>query len=93
MHAFARSISAIWLVTTPLSGLALILIVFIRAYSLQRRTVIREDAEKTNDPEGGESPGEAGSTEVEEVPRTKGDATERTPSSLEGETARQKTEA
>lgn len=90
MHAFARSISAIWLVTTPLSGLALILIVFIRAYSLQRRTVIREDAD---DPEGGESPGEAGSTEVEEVPRTKGDATERTPSSLEGETARQKTEA
>lgn len=90
MHAYARSISTIWLVNTPLSALGLILIVFIRVYSLHR-TVIREGAEKTSDPEKGEAVkkagGEAGPTEVEEA-ATRDDATERTLSSLGEETAR-----
>lgn len=85
MHAYARSISTIWLVNAPLSALGLILIVFIRAYSLQR-VVIREGAEKTSDPEKGEAVekvgGEAGFTEAE-----KDDTTEQTPPSLGEETA------
>lgn len=90
MHAYARSISTVWLVNTPLSALALILIVFIRAYSLHRTTVVREGAEKTNDPEKDEgvkqASGEAGSTEVQEA-ATKDSAMERTLSNLSGETA------
>jgi len=91
MHAFARSISTIWFVNAPLSALGLILVVFIRPYSLHR-TIIREGAEAASDPEKGRAVkttgGEAGSTEVEEVP-TKDDAAGRTPSSLGGETARE----
>lgn len=90
MHAYARSISTIWLVNTPLSTLGLILVVFIRVYSLHR-TVIREGAENASDPEKGgaveKAGGEASSAEVEEV-ATKDDATERTLSSLGVETAR-----
>ncbi|KAF8136614.1 MFS general substrate transporter [Boletus edulis] len=89
MHAYARSVSTIWLVNTPLSALGLILIIFIRAYSLHR-TVIREGAEKTNDPEKGEgvkeTSGKAGSIEVEEAPINHG-ATVSTSSSLGEETA------
>ncbi|KAG6376367.1 MFS general substrate transporter [Boletus reticuloceps] len=89
MHAYARSVSTIWLVNTPLSALGLILIIFIRAYSLHR-TVIREGTEKTNDPEKGEgvkeTSGKAGSIEVEKAPINHG-ATVSTPSSLGEETA------
>ncbi|KAI9571312.1 MFS general substrate transporter [Boletus coccyginus] len=94
MHVFARSISTIWLVNTPLSALGLILVVFIRAYSLHR-TIIREGAEEASDPEKGgavkTTGGEAGSTEVGEAP-IKCDTTGQTPSSL-GEKTVQETEA
>lgn len=93
MHAYARSISTIWLVNTPLSALGLALIIFIRAYSLHR-TTIREGAEKTDDTEKGAVSktvsAEAGSAEVEEAPSSKDDTTERTPSSLGGETAQER---
>lgn len=94
MHVFARSISTIWLVNTPLSALGLILVVFIRAYSLHR-PIIRKGAEEASDPEKGgavkTTGGEAGSTEVGEAP-IKGDTTGQTPSSL-GEKTVQETEA
>lgn len=87
MHAYARSISTIWLVNTPLSALGLVLVVFIRAYSLHR-VVIRDGAEKTGDPEKGEAVVEAsdkvGFTGVETP--TNDDATKQTPPSLRGET-------
>ncbi|KAG9318707.1 hypothetical protein JVU11DRAFT_803 [Chiua virens] len=55
MHAYACSISTIWLVNTPLSAFGFIPVVFIRAYSLHwHRPVIREDAGKSSDPEKGE---------------------------------------
>lgn len=94
MHAYARSISMIWLVNTPLSALGFVLVVFIRAYSLHR-VVIREGA-KTSDREKGEAVEKAsdgaGFTEVEGAP-TQDDGTEQTPASLGGETAREKIEA
>lgn len=95
MHAYARSISTIWLMNTLVSAVGFILIISIRAYSLHR-TVIREGAEKSNDPEKGEelkkATGEAGSIEVKEAP-TKDNSAERPPSSLGGETARDQTDA
>ncbi|KAG9314833.1 MFS general substrate transporter [Chiua virens] len=89
MHAYARSISTIWLVNTPLSAFGLILIVFIRAYSLHR-PVIREGTGKRSDPEKGEAVKKAGneavSAEAEEAP-AKDDITEQVPSSFDEETA------
>jgi len=40
MHAYARSISTIWLVCTPICGAGFIMILFVRGYSL-KRTVVR----------------------------------------------------
>lgn len=85
-HAYARSISTIWLVNTPLSALGLVLVVFIRAYSLHR-TVIRQGADETSDPEQGEAvkkekaSGGADFNEAEEAATTNDDVIvmERTP--------------
>ncbi|EGN93322.1 hypothetical protein SERLA73DRAFT_189897 [Serpula lacrymans var. lacrymans S7.3] len=44
MHAYARSISTIWLVNTPLSAAGLIMVLFIRGYSLKRAVVRGGDA-------------------------------------------------
>lgn len=89
MHAYARSISTLWLVNTPLSALGLILVLFIRAYSL-RRTTVRKDAEKTNGPDEAETmetaSGETG------IP-IKDNATELMSPSLGGETTQEGTQA
>lgn len=91
MHAYARSISTVWLVNTPLSAVGLFLALFIRGYSL-KRTVIRGDAAKTVDPEKGELATEVGKSGVaesmenektEEAP-IQDDATERTRTTLAG---------
>ncbi|KZV73419.1 MFS amino acid permease [Peniophora sp. CONT] len=47
IHAFATSISTIWIVNTPLVGVGLIMVFFIKSYSLKRPTVqgTKKDAE------------------------------------------------
>ncbi|KAG2755028.1 MFS general substrate transporter [Suillus brevipes Sb2] len=45
MQAYARSISTIWLVSTPLSVFGLFLVLFIRGYTLER-TIIRVGEKK-----------------------------------------------
>jgi hypothetical protein len=45
MQAYARSISTIWLVSTPLSVFGLFLVLFIRGYTLER-TIIRVGGKK-----------------------------------------------
>ncbi|KAI6040004.1 MFS general substrate transporter, partial [Pisolithus marmoratus] len=42
LHAYSRSISAIWIMNTPISGAALILTLFLREYSMTRKIVTGE---------------------------------------------------
>ncbi|KIJ16698.1 hypothetical protein PAXINDRAFT_112681 [Paxillus involutus ATCC 200175] len=53
LHAWSRSIATIWIVCTPLCGVALILTLFLRAYSLSRKTVQSGDAKTVDDAEKG----------------------------------------
>ncbi|KAI0320729.1 MFS amino acid permease [Amylostereum chailletii] len=39
IHAYAQSISTIWIVNAPIVGLGLILVLFLKGYSLKRNTV------------------------------------------------------
>jgi hypothetical protein len=48
MHAYARSISTIWLVSMPLSAFGLFLVLFIRGYTLER-TIVRVGEKKLGD--------------------------------------------
>ncbi|KAG1792985.1 major facilitator superfamily domain-containing protein [Suillus plorans] len=52
MHAYSRSISTIWIVSTPLSAFGLFLVLFLRSYTL-KRTIIRGDENKLRDAETG----------------------------------------
>jgi hypothetical protein len=47
MDAFSRSISTIWAVYAALSGLGLVLGLFIRGYSLERKIVHGDDGKVT----------------------------------------------
>ncbi|KIK79858.1 hypothetical protein PAXRUDRAFT_260844 [Paxillus rubicundulus Ve08.2h10] len=51
LHAWSRSIATIWITCTPLCGVALILTLFLRAYSLNRKTVQSGDAKTADDAE------------------------------------------
>ncbi|KIJ16697.1 hypothetical protein PAXINDRAFT_98515 [Paxillus involutus ATCC 200175] len=53
LHAWSRSIATIWIMYTPLCGVALILTLFLRVYSLNRKTVQSGDAETADDDEKG----------------------------------------
>jgi MFS family permease len=53
MHAYARSISTIWLVCTPITGAGFIMILFVRRYTLKRTVVRGGDAKNENDLEKG----------------------------------------
>lgn len=98
MHAYARSISTVWIVNTPLSAVGLFLIIFIRGYSL-KRTIVRGGDAKLVDPEKGApqkeldgEPSAADSMENEKTEQapTRDDATERTRTSLAaGETGKE----
>jgi MFS family permease len=46
IQAYAQSISKIWLVSTPTAGACLIMVLFLREYSLKRTIVRAEDVEK-----------------------------------------------
>ncbi|KAG2122925.1 MFS general substrate transporter [Suillus clintonianus] len=50
MHAYSRSISTIWLISTPLSAFGLFLALFIRNYTLER-TIVRGGEKKLGDTE------------------------------------------
>jgi hypothetical protein len=39
IHAFSKSISAIWIFNTPVVGVGFIMVLFIKAYSLKRTTI------------------------------------------------------
>ncbi|KAI6150532.1 major facilitator superfamily domain-containing protein [Pisolithus tinctorius] len=73
MHAYARSISTIWLVNTPVSGFGFLAVLCIKAYTL-KRNIVRSGASKPIDTEKGaalQSEAEAGTGGVE-VTDTKG---------------------
>ncbi|KAH7889438.1 major facilitator superfamily domain-containing protein [Phlebopus sp. FC_14] len=90
MHAYAHSIRTVWLVNTPLAATGLILISFIRGYSL-KRTIIRGGEDKVVDTEKG-SPQEEVDSERSvanccgkgegEVETTQDDTTDQTRTSL-----------
>ncbi|KAI6028874.1 major facilitator superfamily domain-containing protein [Pisolithus orientalis] len=50
LHAYSRSISAIWIMNTPISGAALILMLFLREYSMTRK-LVRSEGRSPNDAE------------------------------------------
>ncbi|KAJ7632749.1 MFS general substrate transporter [Roridomyces roridus] len=50
IHAYATSISMIWVVVTPLAGVSMIMSWFIRRYTLQR-TVVRNDGKDKQPPQ------------------------------------------
>ncbi|KII88358.1 hypothetical protein PLICRDRAFT_41528 [Plicaturopsis crispa FD-325 SS-3] len=45
IHAYARSLSEIWLALTPIIGAGFIMVLFVRKYTL-KRTIVRGDAKK-----------------------------------------------
>ncbi|KAG8217929.1 MFS general substrate transporter [Butyriboletus roseoflavus] len=53
LHAWSEAIGTIWIMSTPLSGLALILTLFLREYSLERKTVRIGDEKSPEDLERG----------------------------------------
>ncbi|KAH7929758.1 MFS general substrate transporter [Leucogyrophana mollusca] len=103
MHAYSQSISTIWLVNTPLSAVGLLLIIFVRGYSL-KRTIVRGGEAKVADVEKGpeqqesqEDDDAAGAESAEnEKPvqqeTTRDDATERTRTSSIGAPGKEKTD-
>ncbi|KAG0705975.1 MFS general substrate transporter [Suillus ampliporus] len=65
MRAYSQAISTVWLVNTPLSGFGLILVLFIRVYTL-KRTIIRSGEKTLGDVENG-----AEEATIEEDPRAR----------------------
>ncbi|KAI0082659.1 MFS general substrate transporter [Panus rudis PR-1116 ss-1] len=53
MHAYTTSIAKIWLINTPILGVGLVLVLFLRPYTL-KRTVIKQSA-KQGDVEAGQT--------------------------------------
>ncbi|KAL4068097.1 MFS general substrate transporter [Scleroderma citrinum] len=53
LHAYSRSISAIWIMSTSLAGVALILSLFLREYSTARKTIKGGEANTSSDTETG----------------------------------------
>ncbi|OJA14842.1 hypothetical protein AZE42_00766 [Rhizopogon vesiculosus] len=101
MHAYSQSISTIWLVNTPISGFGLLLVLFLRAYSL-KRTIVRDGENGLGDVEkGAEQATVEGGPEVSElvsmekkIPATSDDATDRTRGdSVDDSSSKKETEA
>ncbi|KAG9318910.1 major facilitator superfamily domain-containing protein [Chiua virens] len=67
LHAWSQAISTIWVMCTPLAGSALILTLFLREYSLDRKFVRTGEAKTPGDAEKGaeeESPDNEGETQT-----------------------------
>ncbi|KAF8212094.1 major facilitator superfamily domain-containing protein [Mycena galopus ATCC 62051] len=82
IHAYARSISMIWLVVTPILGAGLVMSLFIRRYTLARNIVQNPGKDKTGAAQTGEvekgiateeTPGGSDSGEVTEVQANEND--------------------
>jgi len=50
IQAYAESISTIWMVGTPMAGACLIMVMFMRHYTLKRNVIRAEDVEKAGVP-------------------------------------------
>jgi hypothetical protein len=63
IHAYTKSLSAIWVFNTPLVGVGFIMVLFIKAYSLMRMTITNADMEAAGgegtSPKEGPAPAEA----------------------------------
>ncbi|KAJ7285974.1 MFS general substrate transporter [Mycena rebaudengoi] len=70
IHAYARSISMIWVIVTPILGVGLIMSLFIRPYSLSR-IIVHGPGDKGKmaaaDPEKGATPGNVADASAEKV--------------------------
>jgi len=64
IHAYTQSISTIWIVNAPLIGIGLIMVIFLKAYTLKRNTV-RSGAQR--DVEAGPAPAANGIDEKQEI--------------------------
>lgn len=53
MHAYTTSINKVWLINTPILGVGLILVLFLRPYTL-KRPVVKSERPKQPDVEAGE---------------------------------------
>ncbi|THU87242.1 MFS general substrate transporter, partial [Dendrothele bispora CBS 962.96] len=51
IQAYARSISSIWLVCTPIIGATFVMVLFIRRYTLHRNTVRNHEKQKSVEPD------------------------------------------
>jgi len=98
MHAYSQSISTMWLVNVPISAVGLLLVLFIRGYTL-KRTIVRGGEKKLEDVEKGEQATVEGDLQVmdseslEKRPVTREDTTERTRAESADDISQEKTEA
>ena len=60
LHAWSESIGTIWIMSAPISGFALILTLFLREYSLDRKIVQGGEAKTPGDLERGAVPNDEG---------------------------------
>ncbi|KAG6867013.1 hypothetical protein C0991_003929 [Blastosporella zonata] len=97
MGAYARSISTIWLVMTPLIGVSFVMVLFVRKYSL-KRTVVRQGDAKKDEPitdveKGAVAEGETPTPTAEEDDSTVKRSIEEKERSEEASGSTEKTEA
>ncbi|KAH7913996.1 major facilitator superfamily domain-containing protein [Hygrophoropsis aurantiaca] len=77
MHAYSKAISTIWIMNTPLSAVGFLLILLVRAYSLQRPIARGQDA-KSGDVEKGDIDPEQDTKDGDIEDVTQDDASEAT---------------
>lgn len=75
MHAYTTSISMVWLINTPILGVGLLLVLFLRPYSLKRTVVKGERPKAEPDVEAGkaEKIADADTSQLEVAPAPAGD--------------------
>ncbi|KAF8503316.1 major facilitator superfamily domain-containing protein [Russula emetica] len=65
MHAYTKSLAAIWIFNTPLVGIGFIMVLFVKAYSLKRMTVQARARADTEAAAGEERPPTGAPAEAE----------------------------
>jgi hypothetical protein len=60
LHAWSEAIGTIWIMSTPIAGFALILTLFLREYSLDRKLVRGDEVKTPGDLERGAVPNDEG---------------------------------
>lgn len=75
IHAYAKAISKIWLVNCPLAGVGLIMVFFVRHYTLKRNTV-QQASKKDIEAGAGDVPvGDEDVDHEKQTPKESGEAT------------------